>query len=214
MFLINKSLKVYQQKNSGSRFSTPRRVMAAPACPACRARSWSARRSCRSSTARPMICPTAPTDSAKSVVEQYWKLEPGWVRPGQCGCHGRGPRCFGEGLPGDAGPGAWPPGRCPDRLARALDFLQLGTVWRGRQCAVGARSRRGGLGLFGGEHLRACVEFAAGTGRKVAGLMITCPDNPTGRHSLAEEQADLARAALRGRRGLRAVRLDVSLRHR
>jgi aspartate/methionine/tyrosine aminotransferase len=44
--------------------------------------------------------------------------------------------------------------------------------------------------------LRACVDFADGLGRKIAGLVITCPDNPTGATMSAERQAELARAAL------------------
>jgi aspartate/methionine/tyrosine aminotransferase len=47
------------------------------------------------------------------------------------------------------------------------------------------------------ESIQACVEFAARSGRKVAGLVITCPDNPTGLTISAERQANLAKAALR-----------------
>jgi aspartate/methionine/tyrosine aminotransferase len=47
------------------------------------------------------------------------------------------------------------------------------------------------------EGLAACVEFAARSGRKIAGLVITNPDNPTGATISAERQAALARAALR-----------------
>jgi aspartate/methionine/tyrosine aminotransferase len=45
--------------------------------------------------------------------------------------------------------------------------------------------------------LAACVELAARSGRKIAGLVITNPDNPTGATISAEQQAALARAALR-----------------
>ncbi len=44
--------------------------------------------------------------------------------------------------------------------------------------------------------LQACVEFAADHGRKVAGLVITNPDNPTGRTLPIEEQVSLAKKAL------------------
>src|SRR3989304_467651 len=44
--------------------------------------------------------------------------------------------------------------------------------------------------------LRACVEFAGRSGRKVAGVVITCPDNPTGLTISPLRQAELARAAL------------------
>src|SRR5438132_796359 len=44
--------------------------------------------------------------------------------------------------------------------------------------------------------LRACVDFAAQSGRKIAGLVITNPDNPTGHTISPERQAALAKAAL------------------
>ncbi len=46
------------------------------------------------------------------------------------------------------------------------------------------------------ESLRLCVEFAKRSGRKVAGLVITCPDNPTGLTLSPERQVALAKAAL------------------
>lgn len=47
------------------------------------------------------------------------------------------------------------------------------------------------------EGLAACVAFAERSGRKIAGLVITNPDNPTGATISAERQAVLAKAALR-----------------
>ncbi len=44
--------------------------------------------------------------------------------------------------------------------------------------------------------IRACVEFAGRRGRKIAGLIITCPDNPTGLTISAEQQVSLAKVAL------------------
>lgn len=46
------------------------------------------------------------------------------------------------------------------------------------------------------EAIRACCEVAARAGRKIAGLIITNPDNPTGNTISAERQAELAHAAL------------------
>lgn len=46
------------------------------------------------------------------------------------------------------------------------------------------------------ESIRACVDYAKAEGRKVAGIVITSPDNPTGRIATLEEQAALAHAAL------------------
>lgn len=46
------------------------------------------------------------------------------------------------------------------------------------------------------EGIRACVDYAAREGRKVAGIVITSPDNPTGRTIPLDEQILLARTAL------------------
>jgi aspartate/methionine/tyrosine aminotransferase len=46
------------------------------------------------------------------------------------------------------------------------------------------------------DSLRECVQFAARTGRKAAGVIITCPDNPTGLTISVERQVALAKAAL------------------
>jgi aspartate/methionine/tyrosine aminotransferase len=46
------------------------------------------------------------------------------------------------------------------------------------------------------ESIKASAEYAAREGRKVAGLVITSPDNPTGRTIPVEEQILLARTAL------------------
>ena len=44
--------------------------------------------------------------------------------------------------------------------------------------------------------LRACVDYASRSGRKIAGLIITNPDNPTGNTISAERQIALGKAAL------------------
>ena len=46
------------------------------------------------------------------------------------------------------------------------------------------------------EIIRECVRFAEQQERKIAGLVLTCPDNPTGLTLTPERQAELARAAL------------------
>lgn len=44
--------------------------------------------------------------------------------------------------------------------------------------------------------IRECVSYAAREGRKIAGIVITSPDNPTGRTLSIEEQVELGKAAL------------------
>jgi aspartate aminotransferase len=46
------------------------------------------------------------------------------------------------------------------------------------------------------ESIRACAEYAAREGRKIAGLVLTSPDNPTGRTLTVDEQILLAKTAL------------------
>lgn len=46
------------------------------------------------------------------------------------------------------------------------------------------------------DSIRECVRFAGQYGRKIAGLVITCPDNPTGLTITPEQQVSLAKAAL------------------
>lgn len=46
------------------------------------------------------------------------------------------------------------------------------------------------------EAIRACAEFATQQGRKVAALLITSPDNPTGLTLSLEDQIELAQAAI------------------
>ena len=56
------------------------------------------------------------------------------------------------------------------------------------------------------ENIRACVKFAAKSGRKVAGMILTNPDNPTGLTVSSERQVSLAKAALEA--GVAYVLLD------
>ncbi len=140
--------------------------------------------------------PFGTAEFRRAVVEDYWQLDPvlGWGPQNVVGCAG---------------------GR--DALVKAYQaMLALG---HGRQGDVLVVSRVPwisynwgpyGVGAnvmlapghpddgwaYSEEGIRACVEFAARSGRKVAGLVITCPDNPTGRVLSLETQARLGRAAL------------------
>ena len=134
----------------------------------------------------------------EAVVDDYWKLESstGW---------GRENVIAGQG------------GR--DALIKAYDaMLHLGHKRRGDfiittrvpwisynwgPYSVGANvilapGDEGEAWRLTPEGVKACVEWAAQfTGRKVAGLIITSPDNPTGRTLSMEEQLALARTAFR-----------------
>jgi aspartate/methionine/tyrosine aminotransferase len=132
----------------------------------------------------------------KAVVEDYWRLgaATGWGPENVLAAQG---------------------GR--DALLKAYDAMQiLGTGRRGDFVITSrvpwisynwgpyeaganvllAPGREGDAWRLTPEGVRACVEYAASLeGRKVCGLVITSPDNPTGRTMPAEEQLALTRAA-------------------
>jgi aspartate aminotransferase len=134
----------------------------------------------------------------KAVVEQYWGLDAatGWGPANVLGCQG---------------------GR--DALLKAYDVMQfLGHGRRGDfivtsrvpwisynwgPYAIGANvmlspGREEDAWQLTPEGIAACVDFAQKQGgRKVAGLLITSPDNPTGRTIPEERQRELARAAFK-----------------
>ena len=132
----------------------------------------------------------------KAAVEQYWKLnaETGW---------GEANICFVQG------------GR--DGLQKAYTaMLALGNQETGDALVVSRVpwiSYNWGpyaVGLnvllapgnpaegwrFTPEAIKSCADYAAKEGRKVAGIVITSPDNPTGRTIPVSEQIELARVAL------------------
>lgn len=196
MFLINKSLVVYQERNPGSPIydasqgdggaslpGTPKEIL-----------EQAAEMQLENGTAYGM--PFGTNEFRKSVVEDYWKLDSDT---------GIGP----ANIIGTAG------GR--DALVKAYQaMLALG---HGRSGDVLVVSRVPwisynwgpyGVGanvmwapgdpdqgwVYTEDSIRACVEYAAKSGRKIAGLVITCPDNPTGLTITPERQVQLAKAAL------------------
>jgi len=196
MFLIKKSLVVYQERNPGSPIydasqgdggaslpGTPREILAR-----------AAEMQLENGTAYGM--PFGTNEFRKSVIEDYWNLDPALgIGPGN--------------IVGTAG------GR--DALVKAYRaMLALG---HGREGDVLVVSRVPwisynwgpyGVGanvmwapghpdegwVYSEDSIRACIDFAAKSGRKIAGLVITCPDNPTGLTISPEKQARLAKAAL------------------
>jgi aspartate aminotransferase len=197
MFLINKSLVVYQERNPGSPIydasqgdggaslsGTPSEIL-----------QQAAEMQLENGTAYGM--PFGTNEFRKSVIEDYWKLDPAL---------GIGP----SNIIGTAG------GR--DALVKAYRaMLALG---HGREGDVLVVSRVPwisynwgpyGVGanvmwapghpdqgwVYTEDSIRACIDYASKTGRKIAGLVITCPDNPTGLTITPERQVQLAKEALR-----------------
>jgi aspartate aminotransferase len=197
MFLINKSLKVYKEKNPGSPVFDASQGDGGASLPGVSKEilERAAQLQIEHGTAYDM--PFGTEAFRKAVVEQYWQLDPSL---------GLGP----ANIVGTVG------GR--DALVKAYQaMLSLG---HGRQGDLVIVSRVPwisynwgpyGIGAnvlyapgrpedgwaYSEQAIEACVEFAAQSGRKIAGLVITNPDNPTGHTISPERQAALGKAALK-----------------
>jgi aspartate aminotransferase len=197
MFLINKSLSVFQQKQPGqpvfdasqgdggaSLPGVPREIL-----------ERASQMQIEHGTAYDM--PFGTDTFRRCVIEKYWKLDPQ---------SGIGP----TNVIGTAG------GR--DALVKAYGaMLALGHGRQGDAVVVSrvpwisynwgpysiganvlwAPGKPEDGWAYSEESLAACVKFAGKSGRKIAGVVITCPDNPTGLTITPQRQAELAKAALR-----------------
>ncbi|MBI5296769.1 MAG: pyridoxal phosphate-dependent aminotransferase [Chloroflexi bacterium] len=196
MFLINKSLKVYLEKNPGAKIFDASQGDGGASLPGVPKAilERAAQLQIEHGTAYDM--PFGTDAYRKSVVEQYWKLDADL---------GIGP----ANVLGTAG------GR--DALVKAYQaMLALG---HGRQGDLIMVSRVPWISYNWGpynvganvlwapgdpaqgwayseEAIRESVKFAESKGRKIAGIVITNPDNPTGLTISIEKQVSLAKAAL------------------
>jgi aspartate aminotransferase len=196
MFLINKSLKVYQEKNPGAAVFDASQGDGGASLPGVPKEILERAAQMQIEHGSAYDMPYGTDAYRKVVVEKYWKLD---------SSIGYGP----ANVLGTAG------GR--DALVKAYQaMLALG---HGREGDVIAVSRVPwisynwgpyGIGAnvmwspgdpangwaYSGDGIRASVEFAAKSGRKIAGLVITNPDNPTGLTTSVERQVALAKSAL------------------
>lgn len=196
MFLINKSLKVYKEKNPDSPTFDASQGDGGASLPGVPQAILERAAAMQYEHGSAYDMPFGTEAYRKSVVEQYWKLDPslGWGPANVLGTAGgrdalvkayQAMLALGHGRQGDAiavsrvpwisynwgpyGIGAnviWSPGEPSEGWAYSVDGI------------------------------RASVEFAARSGRKIAGLVITNPDNPTGLTTSAEKMVALARSAL------------------
>ena len=196
MFLINKSLKVYTERNPGQPIFDASQGDGGASLPGVPQALLERALQLQLKQGTAYDMPYGTDAFRKTVVEKYWKLD---------AASGIGP----------ANVIATVGGR--DALVKAYQaMLSLG---HGREGDLVIVSRVPwisynwgpyGIGAnvlyapgkpeegwaYSEESIRACVDFAARSGRKVAGLVITCPDNPTGLTITLEKQAALAKAAL------------------
>jgi aspartate/methionine/tyrosine aminotransferase len=196
MFLINKSLKVFRQKyperamfdasqgdGGASLPGVPREIL-----------QHAAQMQLEHGTAYDM--PYGTDEYRQVVLEKYWKMDPalgfgpGNVMGVQGGRDGlvkayQAMLALGHGRQGDA------------VIVSRVPWISYnwGPYGIGANVLWAPGNPAEGW-AYTPESLRLCVDFAARSGRKIAGLVITCPDNPTGLTITLERQAELAHAAL------------------
>jgi aspartate/methionine/tyrosine aminotransferase len=196
MFLINKSLKVYAEKNAGAKIfdasqgdggaslpGTPKAVL-----------ERALQLQIEHGTAYDM--PFGTEVYRKSVIEQYWKLDSssGWGPANVLGTTGgrdalvkayQAMLALGHGRQGDL------------IMVSRVPWISYNwgpygvganVLWAPGDPAQGWAYSEDGI--------RESVKFAESKGRKIAGILITNPDNPTGMTITVEKQVSLAKAAL------------------
>ena len=206
MFLINKSLKVYSEKyptqptydasqgdGGASLPGVPSEIL-----------ERAGKRQIEHGSAYDM--PYGTDSYRKVVIEKYWKLDSGLgITPGNV-CAAVGGRdalvkayqamlALGYGREGDL------------IVVSRVPWISYnwGPYGIGANVLYAPGSPEQGW-AYTEESIEHCVEFAARYGRKIAGLIITCPDNPTGLTITPEQQVAFAKVALKA--GVKYVLFD------
>jgi aspartate aminotransferase len=196
MFLINKSLKVYVEKNPGAKIFDASQGDGGASLPgvpkAILERAFQLQ--VEHGTAYDM--PFGTDAYRKSVVEQYWKLDSasGWGPANVLGTAGgrdalvkvyQAMLALGHGRQGDL------------IMVSRVPWISYNwgpygvganVLWAPGDPAQGW--------MYSEDAIRESVKFAESKGRKIAGIIITNPDNPTGLTIAVEKQVSLAKAAL------------------
>ena len=196
MFLINKSLKVYLEKNPGGKIFDASQGDGGASLPGVPKAILERASQLQIEHGTAYDMPFGTDAYRKAVVEQYWKLDPalGWGPAnvlGTCGGRDALVKAYGAML-------ALGHGRQGDLIMVSrvpwISYnwgpygIGANVLWAPGDPAEGW--------AYSEEAIRESAAFAAKSGRKIAGLVITNPDNPTGLTIPVEKQVALARAAL------------------
>jgi aspartate/methionine/tyrosine aminotransferase len=196
MFLINKSLKVYTQKYPNKPIFDASQGDGGASLPGVPREILEKAAAMQIEHGSAYDMPYGTDGYRKAVIEQYWKLDSGLgIGPANvlAAVGGRDALvkayqamlALGHGREGDA------------IIVSRVPWISYnwGPYGIGANVLYAPGSAQQAWAITG-DGLRACVDFAARNGRKIAGLVITSPDNPTGLTISTERQVAMAKAAL------------------
>jgi aspartate aminotransferase len=196
MFLINKSLKVYVEKNAGAKIFDASQGDGGASLPGVPQAILERASQLQIEHGTAYDMPFGTDAYRKSVVEQYWKLDSasGWGPANVLGTAGgrdgllkayQAMLALGHGRQGDL------------IMVSRVPWISYNwgpygvganVLWAPGDPAQGW--------AYSEDAIRESVKFAESKGRKIAGIIITNPDNPTGLTIAVEKQVSLAKAAL------------------
>ena len=196
MFLINKSLKVYVEKNAGAKIFDASQGDGGASLPGVPRAILERASQLQIEHGTAYDMPFGTDAYRKAVVEQYWKLDAalGWGPANVLGTAGgrdallkayQAMMALGHGRLGDL------------IMVSRVPWISYNwgpygvganVLWAPGDPAQGW--------AYSEDAIRESVKFAASKGRKIAGMIITNPDNPTGLTIVVEKQVSLAKAAL------------------
>lgn len=197
MFLIKQNLKTFQEHHPGEEVFDASQGDGGASLPGVPGEILDAAQALQQTRGTSYDLPFGTQAFRKAVVEDYWGLNPST---------GLGPENVIATVGGrDALVKAYQ-AMLASGHGRLGDFVVVSRVpwisYNWGPYGVGANVLRApGCSeegwAYSEEGLHACVEFAGKSGRRIAGLVITSPDNPTGHTLPPERQVALGKAALR-----------------
>ncbi|MBK8421561.1 pyridoxal phosphate-dependent aminotransferase [Candidatus Villigracilis saccharophilus] len=196
MFLINKSLKVYVEKNPGAKIFDASQGDGGASLPGTPKALLERALQLQLEHGTAYDMPFGTDAYRKAVIEQYWKLDSssGWGPANVLGTAGgrdalikayQAMMALGHGRQGDL------------IMVSRVPWISYNwgpygvganVLWTPGDPAQGW--------AYSEDAIRESVKFAESKGRRIAGIIITNPDNPTGLTIAVEKQVSLAKAAL------------------
>ena len=197
MFLINKGLATYRGRHAGAEVFDASQGDGGASLPGVQPAVLERAYELQSDHGSAYDMPYGTDAYRKAVIESYWHLEPssGWG-PGNVVAAAGGRDALVKAYSamlalGHGSLGDW-------ILVSRVPWISYtwGPYGVGANVLLAPGRADDGWAITP-EAVEASVAWAARSGRRVAGLIITSPDNPTGRTMPPDQQAELARAALR-----------------